>query len=93
MILVDLMFVTGFVVLWALYLRMYIEVNRSLPEDRQLKYWQWSWGHPAFYLQHRQLFPHSKLRSAADLMDLIWFPFGVIGFFRIYQAMDRWLAR
>ncbi len=88
-ILVDLAFLTGYVALLTLNQRMVTEINRTLPEVSRLNYWRmWPWETVKIYVQHKRLFPHSKVRSAAHITGVIWFPFLIMFIFRIRQAIN-----
>jgi hypothetical protein len=83
---VQFMFVGALVVVGALNVLMSIEVNRSLPKDRRLRYrLSWlPWFSDAVHNRHRQLFPDSSLRSIARVLEAI-----TLGFlsFLIFQAI------
>ncbi len=89
---VQFVFVTGFVGLVALNWQMVNEINTKLPEDRQWNFWFMWWPGDSFriYMQHRRLFPDSRVRLASNIIGAIWIPFGAIGIWRILRAIDAW---
>ena len=86
--LVEFVFVTGGVAVAALNFRIRTEVNGRLPEHRRWKFWRlWPGDSLQVYRQHRQFFPDSKARLACEIVELLWSPFAIICFVRIYQAI------
>lgn len=83
----------GFAALGAMWHRMRWEVNRALPADSRFGWLQWPWESIRIYSVHNEHFPDSKLRLAHNIVLALWAPFGVLGFWRLHQAIHGWLAR
>lgn len=90
---VDLTALVGFAALAAIWQRMRWEVNRVLPSDRRFGFWEWPWRSLKIYPMHKELFPASRLRMAHNILMAIWIPFGIMGYFRLHQAIDAWRPR
>ena len=91
--LAELLAFAGFVALATMWHRMRWEVNRAVPVDRRFRFWQSPWTSLRIYPLHKKLYPGSRLRLAHNILFVIWLPFGILGYFRLRQAMDAWLAR
>ena len=91
--LVDLVAFAGLVALSAIWHRIRWQVNGVLPPDRRLRLLHWSWEGLEFYSLHKEFYPESRLRLAHNIILVIWSPFGIVGYWRLLQAIDAWLAR
>lgn len=91
--LVNLISLAGFVALGGIWQRIIWQVTRAQPKYRRLLYWPWPWEDLKIFSLHREFFPDSKLRLAYWIIGTIWFPFGIIGVFRLRQALDAWWSR
>ena len=90
---VNLVALTGFVALAVIWHRMRWEVNRMLPPDQRMRWWRNAWEAGKTYSLHKQFFPFSKLRSALNIIMVVWAPFGIVGYFRLHDAIDAWRGR